>query len=209
MIITELNGGLGNQMFQYAIGRSLSQRLHTDLLLDIRQLQVSELRKYQLNNFNINANLASENDIEKIANPSGLRLFIQKLKSKFVNPKYFQLPIIKEPSFIFDTNFRFYGNNSFLSGYWQSYMYFNDIRETIIKDFTVNTKLSKENKELLEKIQKSNAVSLHVRRGDYVNNPVTNAYHGTCSLEYYQKAIDLILAKEKDAVFFVFSDDPE
>ena len=55
----------------------------------------------------------------------------------------------------------------------------------------------------------ASSVSVHVRRGDYVNDPKTNAYHGTCSLDYYKKAVEIIRNKVKDPVFFIFSDDAE
>ena len=50
---------------------------------------------------------------------------------------------------------------------------------------------------------------MHIRRGDYVSNPTTNKLHGTCSLEYYHNAVDIIAAKVSNPHFFIFSDDHE
>ena len=58
-------------------------------------------------------------------------------------------------------------------------------------------------------IQSSDAVAIHVRRGDYISNQNTTEFHGICSLDYYHKAIDEIISKVNDPHFFVFSDDPE
>jgi hypothetical protein len=67
--------------------------------------------------------------------------------------------------------------------------------------------LSSYNADLVEQISKVNAVSLHVRRGDYVQNAKTNANHGVCSLDYYRAAIQNILERVEAPSFFIFSDD--
>jgi hypothetical protein len=56
-------------------------------------------------------------------------------------------------------------------------------------------------------ITAANAVSVHVRRGDYISNPSAQHFHGTCGLDYYKKAVELILSKVNDPHFFIFSDD--
>lgn len=65
------------------------------------------------------------------------------------------------------------------------------------------------NEQVAQNILSVNAVSLHVRRGDYVSNLTINQFHGTCSLEYYNQAIAQIAKKVETPHFFVFSDDPE
>jgi hypothetical protein len=59
-----------------------------------------------------------------------------------------------------------------------------------------------------EMIGKSEAVSLHVRRGDYVANPIMNQFHGLCSLDYYRRAMEMVASRVGHPHFFVFSDDP-
>ena len=62
---------------------------------------------------------------------------------------------------------------------------------------------------LLNEVRRSMAVSVHIRRGDYVSDPHTNRFHGTCSVDYYNAAFDVIASEVKEARFFVFSDDPQ
>jgi hypothetical protein len=86
-------------------------------------------------------------------------------------------------------------------------LYFKNI-ETIIKnDFIFNQNIIDKNKDLVSKIESCNSISLHVRRGDYVQNKITNQFHGLCSLKYYNNAIHYIEMKIKNIEIFVFSDD--
>jgi len=67
----------------------------------------------------------------------------------------------------------------------------------------------KENKKMLKRINNSNSVCLHVRRDDYVSNPLLQKYHGNLTPEYYNKAINSICDRVNDPEFFIFSDEPE
>jgi hypothetical protein len=96
----------------------------------------------------------------------------------------------------------------YLEGYWQSPKYFFDIKNIIGYEFTVKTGPDQVNKELMEKISQVEAVSVHVRRGDYVSNPATGNYHGVCSLDYYRTAVATITGRVRQPHFFIFSDDP-
>jgi hypothetical protein len=94
-----------------------------------------------------------------------------------------------------------------LDGYWQSEKYFQDIAATIRRDFTLATDLSAQDRAVADAIADVNAVSVHVRRGDYVTDARTRAAHGVCSNEYYLQACDMIIRRQPDPHFFVFSDD--
>jgi Glycosyl transferase family 11 len=96
-----------------------------------------------------------------------------------------------------------------LDGYWQSEKYFIDCSKLIRKDFTFKNELDSYNLKLKSKIDKTNSVSIHIRRGDYVNNLNTNATHGLCSIDYYIKAVNYITERIESPYFFVFSDDIE
>lgn len=98
------------------------------------------------------------------------------------------------------------GKNCF-EGFWQSEKYFKDIRRVLLKDFT----LKKETDSFLKYkrlIAKTNSVSIHIRRGDYLKRAVTRKYHGVLNLDYYRRAMELIVKRVKNPRFFVFSDDP-
>jgi hypothetical protein len=95
-----------------------------------------------------------------------------------------------------------------LKGYWQSPKYFAPIENMIRRDLRVRTPLSGENKAIAGRIGDSVAVSLHVRRGDYVTSEITSQYHGTCGAEYYYKAEQLLRDRLGRFILFVFSDEP-
>lgn len=211
MIIVKLVGGLGNQMFQYAIGRKLSIINNTTLKLDINSYTHSQepLRIYGLNVFNIREDFANTENISTVKGENK-----KGLEGKIFNYWQSRLPyykkrIIKQKGLLFDPNVNKSGKNVYLDGYWQSEKYFLDIENIIRQDFVVKTAPNKVNQELLNEITNVNSICIHVRRGDYVNNPHTNQVHGVCSLEYYTKCIDFIVNRVDNPCFFIFSDDPD
>lgn len=208
MIITHLTGGLGNQMFQYAIGRKLSCMHKVPLKLDISGFKEYTLRTYRLSHFAIPADFASGFDIEnvKFNNRTGLLRVLDSLALRF-QPNYLR-NVYKEPHFPYDPNILKCKNHVYLEGYWQTEKYFKDIEETIRRDFTFVGDPDPRNKTMADQIRESESVSIHVRRGDYITNPTTNAYHGTCSEDYYKKAIQIIKNRVHQPQFFIFSDDP-
>ncbi len=197
MIITELNGGLGNQMFQYAIGRCLAEKNKTELNLDVRVFenypQGITFRKYGLDAFNIIAEFAKEKDISRI---------IQMHKKEKIDVGR------EKGNLCFQREVLDYPNDVYLQGYWQCEKYFLPVENIIRKEFTLKNSLGQEASFYAEKIKNtSNTISLHIRRGDYVNNRITNQYHGTCSLEYYYKAIEYLKNVLGNINIYVFSDD--
>lgn len=211
MIITELNGGLGNQMFQYAVARRLAIMNRTDLKLDISTFDTYKLRAYELTHFNIDAEFAEYNNIAAFKENSRFKKAFFKLKNRFIA---FELINVHEKhfgeSFLFDKEILNLSDNVYLQGYWQSEKYFKDIETIIRNDFTLKEKLNNKSCEVAELISKSRmSVSIHIRRGDYVSNPITNSMHGTCSLDYYQECVKELAEKFSDLQLFVFSDDPE
>jgi hypothetical protein len=210
MIITKILGGLGNQMFQYAIGRAISLEYATSLRLDI-----SGFEKYKLHQriefkriFNCAEVIAQEADLRDVLSwqcSTRIRQFLLRPSMAVFRRKEF----VVEPSFQYWPGIKDIPANSYLSGYWQSEKYFLDFATQIREDFTFKQPLNSLNAELAKTIAQINAVSLHVRRGDYANNPLTTATHGLCSLEYYRSAIKYISKKIQHPHFMVFSDDIE
>lgn len=188
MIIVQIIGGLGNQMFQYAFARSLSKRSNAELKLDLTGFEEYALRRYELNAFNISATPATEEEAGALKRKRVFNNTCIKEKSLRYNPKYAR-PV----------------DNKYFQGYWQSEEYFKDAKEIIRKDFTFTKPLSPNAKEYADKIQSSNAVSLHIRRGDYI---VNNLYE-TDLAQYYKEAISKIKKEVKSPEFFIFSDDKE
>jgi len=191
-VTTQLVGGLGNQLFQYAAGRSLSLKLGQPLHLDIAPFKKYKLHHYALNHFNISAKTTHVN------------------KLKMYLPKLFNLVYFKEKTFEYQPEIKNLSSKKdiYLEGYWQSEKYFSDIRPVLLKEFTLKSPLSSLDQEVFKKIKKSDiSVSLHVRRSDYFNNKATLAIHGVCDIHYYQKAIEYLKENYKKFTIFVFSDD--
>ncbi len=204
MIVVQLLGGMGNQMFQYALGRNLSIKHNTELLLDNSYLGDNNFnhtsRPFALDKFHLKASITTKKFkfLKK-------RSLLNRLGSIFEGQD--RLKLVKEPFFYFDEKIEGAPDNSYLEGYWQSFKYFQGVEDQIRNDFRF-TNLQTEKNEIVKKINSSDSVAVHIRRGDYISNPVTSAYHGVCSMDYYNKAIGMIKKKFPNAVFFIFSDEP-
>lgn len=212
MVIVRLHGGLANQMFPYAAGRRLSLVLGTQLKLDIAGFSIYhergeiDFRQYGLSVFNIEESFASPDEIAKLTTvrQGKLSSFVHRLfHNKPKRPKSY----VREKHIYFDPDILILQDDVYLDGNWNSWHYFADIESIIRSDFTFKNPATGENRIFLEKIRSCESASLHVRRGDYANDAKTNSIHGTCSLDYYQRAIHFIADRVKDPHFFVFSDD--
>jgi hypothetical protein len=210
IVIARLMGGLGNQMFQYATGRALALRREAELKLDVSGFAAAvgghTKRRYELGSFSIHGSVASDGDIARCGCAGTLR-FDRVLRWLRIGKADDTWPIYSEPHFQFDPAVRELPVPVCLHGYWQSERYFADIAGVLRQEFTAREPSDRKNEALAAAIDAANAVSLHVRRGDYVDNPTTHRYHGTCSLEYYRRAVDHIAARAGRPHLFVFSDD--
>jgi hypothetical protein len=197
MITVRLAGGMGNQMFQYAVGRSLALKYNTSLLLDTTYLLDRTprpnftFRDYDLDVFCIQAKTAS-------CFLSPIALYIDKIKNRIWKAKGV------EKGFAFDKSILSLGPNVYLQGYWQSEKYFSEIKDTIRKDFSLASPLSQQSQTLLEEITQTMSVCIHVRRGDYVNNTFHDVGLGK---SYYDKGLEYIAGKQAIEKIYVFSDD--
>jgi len=212
MVMVKLIGGLGNQMFQYAAARRLAEFHNTVLKLDITELEDRlhkenfTYRSYSLNVFHIKENIAQPDEI--ISFKKLQRGILSKIVNK-IKQKFDIHLLIREKHFHFDEKILHASNNSYLDGYWQSEQYFKDIEDIIRQEFIVKLEPDKKNRQLIKYIQQHNAVSIHVRRGDYISNPSRRKKHLTCDIEYYHRAVKTIVEKVAHPHFIVFSDDPE
>jgi hypothetical protein len=204
MIVVELQGGMGNQMFQYAVARHLSIIHQSQLMLDVHYLNDHRQRKdftkrhFDLDVFNITPLIAPLAIAKKYGQRKG---FIQKIIKRLV--KQVPLQLITEKKFGFDAAVLSLPDNIYLNGYWQSEKYFIAIKDIILKDFTFKSAPAIQIQQLQAEIKKSNAVCVHVRRGDFVKVTL----HGTLGMEYYGKAAALLNQKINNPVYYIFSDD--
>jgi hypothetical protein len=188
MIITELAGGLGNQMFQYAIARTLALKYKTDIKFDLRFLLNRNMgsnftyRDYDLDLFNIipDANLLNiEGNILQIS-----------------EPHFHYAPQVMTT---LDNN----QGHLYLKGYWQTYKYFEQFESIMRNDFSFTNKVSGSAEEMLNKIKSCNSVLINVRRTDYLNTD----YHGVMGNDYINKGVNIINSKIDNPHYFIFSDD--
>ncbi len=208
MIISHIIGGLGNQMFQYAAGRALSLERGQSLRLDISGFAGYGLHQgFELQRiYNCPVEIATENEVRSILGwqfSSGIRRIVARSSMSVLRRNEF----VVEPHFHYWPGINHVPQNCYLAGYWQSEKYFQSHAAVIRADFTFRPPLTQRNAELVEQIGSLNAISLHVRRGDYATNPKTTATHGLCALEYYQSAIEYISKRIDQPNFYIFSDD--
>ena len=206
MIITKLIGGIGNQMFQYAIARSIANTNQTDFKMDVSGFESYTLRQYELGHFNIIEHFATTEEIQRYKEKKSFcAAFFGKLLHNSQDYRYYkEKKVCNYDPGVFKLN-----RNVYLDGYWQTEKYFKGIEHIIKNDFTVKTEPDEKNRDLLNQIKNCNAVAVHIRRGDYVTNPQTESFHGTCSLNYYRRCVEIIAKKIINPHFFVFSDDPK
>lgn len=202
MITVKIEGGLGNQMFQYAAGRMLSVKHTVPLSLDLSAFAVDKSsgiytgRKFELDQLNIKSTISNEEKVKST--------FFRKLKDKISGKQYYY-----EETLNFDNSVLDLPSNAYLEGYFQSEKYFSVIRDVLLEEFRYPVQ-ERDKEEFLffsKQIQRTNSVAIHVRRGDFANNEFIQSVHGTCSVEYYDEAIKKLSELFNPASFFLFSDD--
>lgn len=190
MIIIQVFGGLGNQMFQYACGRAVALRTGKHLYLDVSNYSVNNSRQYELDKMNINATAVyCVNELSEIKRSLGIQ----------------SIQVFKEQQFKFDPCVIDFRDNVFLSsGYWQSEKYFQDVSTTIHKELTPKPhNLSESSLTMAVEMRSHISVAIHVRRGDYEISVI----HDILPMDYYEQAISYITMRFPSARFYVFSDD--
>lgn len=209
MILLQLSGGLGNQMFQYAFGKYLAIQNNTNLVLDLSYVQ-SKLpfgkwttpQKYELDIFNIKDKTKDNLFRSKLFYPFAKLEHIAK--TKFNKTKY---NFYHEKEMSFDSDFLNIKGNSFVCGNFQSEKYFISIEKNIRHIFQFPAISDSINLEHLSKIKNTNSVSMHIRRGDYVSIQKNASKFIALDINYYQQAIAYIASKVDNPTFYIFSDD--
>jgi len=210
MLIIKVHYGLGNQLFQYALARSLSIRKKADFRLDVSFFSTDVFtghpRVYQLDRFNIKEQLAGPDEIGRYTQPSFLKRGWRALERKLL--PYYKQRVVNEVRLDYDENILNVNDDAYIFGYWQDYRYFSGIEDVLRKELTFKGEPVGRNKELSDMIRETESVSLHIRRGDYLTDAYTVSNVGSCDADYYRRAVDEIAASVTDPVFYIFSDDP-
>lgn len=211
MIIVKLQGGLGNQMFQYALAKSIEDYTGRKVELDIsfKQVSTETPRKYALGAFMAVDSILAVN-LKHLPvifrNPPGdiLKRGFKILRNKGWFKSNWEC--IAEKNFEFSIFKNNEDKNYYLDGFWQSEKYFRNIRAQLLSDFSLKS-VTSQFKEKTWEMDAFESVCIHVRHGDYLSDKTTNAFHGVCSPEYHLKAINFLKNRIKTPRFYVFTDD--
>lgn len=218
-VTSRLMGGLGNQMFQYAAARALALRRGAEVQLDLSSFATEAVgvtpRHYELNPFPIAAETVSDAILASAdaARPAtglfapGTRISRVLRRVGWGRAEATGVNYYREPHYRFDPGLAAQPLPLLMEGYWQSERYFVEAADTIRRELTPSAPLEPENAATAAEIDGVEAVSVHVRRGDYVTNATAATFHGTCSLDYYRAAVDLVRQRVARPHLFVFSDD--
>lgn len=180
-MFVNLQGGLGNQMFQAAFGWSIAAKAKLPVLFVKQALGPGCHRAYGLDAFKGDVQIAS------------------KLPQHVLR--------YQEAGFAFDPNaYRHMTNYMLFSGNWQSEKYFDEV---LVRDnFRLAEPLSPASQECVNLLTSGTTCSIHVRRTDYAI-PSTARYHGLMGMDYYNAAIQHVKARTSTVRFFIFSDDKD
>lgn len=200
-VVVQLSGGLGNQMFQYAAAKVLAWTNNVPLALDLSfyedQAKYFVARNFELAIFDVSDEIVPKEEVRKIIQPS--------LLSKIFAPRY---KIYTEPSHRFDARLKQITPPCYLTGYFQSEKYLEGYHQQVRELFEFKKTVAEQNKAIRADIENTNAISVHIRRTDFVDNKAANNVHGVCTLNYYKAAIELMASKIAHPTFYIFSDDP-
>lgn len=208
MITVKLIGGLGNQMFQYACGRALAERMQTQLCFDLSAFKHYRPHSYGLGNFNgqvVNAPkyLNMGTPFWAVARRLGLNTshYLSALGIRWVH---------EAGELGYQPQRLVFQGDAYLDGYWQCARYFDDFTLHIREDFCLSPFLLDTFLERRKQlgIGSGVTVSVHIRRGDYVTDQSANKTHGVLCKKYYQGALEhLMVQLGGDIRLIVFSDD--
>ncbi|WWB84948.1 alpha-1,2-fucosyltransferase [Priestia aryabhattai] len=206
MKIVQISSGLGNQMFQYALYKKMlimGKDVYVDTLTSY-ELGKNQHNGYELEKvFKVNPRHANKADLNKLGDLQ--TNLLSRIRRKLLG--------LKNSMYIETTEFKFNDEifnelDVYLKGYWQNYKYVEDIKESLIQDFTFVEKLDVMNKNIADNMKQQDSVSIHVRRGDYyANKTYAQKFGDIANIGYYNKAISIIKNQITNPQFYIFSDD--
>ena len=194
-------------MFQYAFGLSVSSKLNCPLYIDLSFFEEINNgltpRTYELDIFSSEKNIAGDAMVKQFLHPNTIQRICNRIG---INKKN----IYREQSLPFHDDVFEISSSTYFEGFFQSEKYFSSISERVKSSFTFKGRLNDTSQKIATILDKQkNTVSIHIRRGDYVNLKSTNDLHGTCSINYYLQAISLLKSKLENPYFYFFSDDSD
>jgi len=201
MITVRIQGGLGNQMFIYAAGRSWALANNTELALDTINggYGADERfgRSYGLANFKIVATSADATTVAK--HKPSTRSYYWRRKLNSLLPLRLRILILEPRRYNPQLPYAQLRKGAYLAGYWQREEYFRKYAHEIRQELQLSAPVRPEIQSLAESLRDGSSVFVHIRRQEY-------GYKLTP--EYYRNAIELVRVSVPAAKFFVFGDDP-
>lgn len=211
MIITTVMGGLGNQLFQYAVGRSVALRTGRPLRLDVTRMPspaggaLRRLQVIELPGPGGTPTLRRPGRQGLIAAPSRWSLRVDHVvrtglaRWTVTEPETEDVLVdLSDPP----------GPIAVLFGYWQSHRYHAGAEDVLRAELTPPVARGGRVAAMLDRLARHEVVTVHVRRGDYVTDPHLAAEFGAPSTEYLRRALDLVLSRCDAPAVVVLTDDP-
>ncbi len=204
MKIVQIIGGLGNQMFQYALAVSLKHRFPQENI----KIDITHFRTYELHNgfelariFGIKLETAGIFEIRKA------RGILLNYIWRGMYRRIFHNEIVQRGSADFMPEVFQAGKSLYYEGYWQHWKYFEQTEQVVREAFTFPPFTDRRNAELYDRMESDpDSVCIHIRRGDYLK-PENRHFQGLCGESYYLHALDEIRNHVKHGHFYIFSDD--
>lgn len=230
IVAVRVKGGLGNQMYQYAMARSIQMKTNKNLIIDTSFYKNYKLWNYGLDIFNLNTDNTVEVNV-KYRELFELGLILDyKLNGYYsdINIMDIEQKLLESKDSTVESRLKgYYFENEdreqlfnesllynkeskiYLDGYFENHKYYEGMEEILRDDFKVIKNINEKAKILLNDIKNENSVCLHVRRGDKAYCKETNEVHGVCSVEYFNNAVEILTSKASNLKFYIFSDDIE
>lgn len=216
MIIVRLQGGLGNQMFQYAFAKKLATKYKTGVKIDLTLLQCRDniadlvIRNFDLDFFNLNSEFVTAKEIKQY-NGAISPTFYQRITYK-LNTLLNRYPLIIQEQHDYDIKqINSITNNSCIVGRWQSELYFKDISHEIKNCFSLDSFTPNQyTLDVYNRIKEKQIISIQIRRGDYVTHKRYSKEIGALDISYYHLAIEEVkklIQKPSPIHFIIISDD--
>lgn len=206
IIISNLKGAFGNQLFQYATAFAVAKRNNAILKLDLSFFENEKYSKwFKLDRLNIKIEKASKEEIELLKNKPNASLIYRALRKLGISSVYNKkTDLVDSFGFKPDRKILEHKNSGYIVGWCAVEAYFSEFKDKLLSEFTLKKPLTTAAEKYLSEINATNSVSVHIRRGDYLN---LEHFYRIIPIDYFEKAIETISEKIENPTFYFFSND--
>lgn len=206
LIISHIKGGFGNQLHQYGTGLAFALKLNAKFKVDLSFFEQEKYKHwYKLDKVNVELDLATCEEIELLKNKPDAPLIYRVLKKIGINSKYRKnSDIVDTFGFKPDKRILNLNDSAYISGWCAKEIYVREIRTKLIQQFKPIAPLTSCAQDYMDLIKDTNSVSIHIRRGDYLD---LDHFFRVIPIDYYKAAITQIIKTVNNPSFFIFSND--